>query len=1687
MFQETLNLDGIAEPPKSPGGTGVRPRKPRPASGGLDLDGIAEPAAAARPAAAPRPSSPYAADDFNLDGDFTPAHSSAVSSWFERTYGRPLPVTARGQSATHDRMGLDHSRSLDIGLSPSSEEGRALIAHLREQGIPFLAYNTAKPGAATGPHIHVGHPSKRGAPGAGLDLEGIAEPLDLEGIAEPAGGEEVVRVDARPGVEPPRPDEPNVYTIEGRAERDRRRAALSDPKALFRIPLKAPAEGAHTREDVLGQASERLAAEFDVPREFVRGWLGRNRAGLYDPKTGETEEGVVSHVSMQGPALGRLLSDYQASLSLPQRAAARLGQLDDYSPGEHLTGAASAVVGPAGRKLARGADLATRPLQAASAGFWAKVRGANDPTAVLVALEEFTGGDPALGRNIIAEGLRDSDTLEAINPRLPQLLGVVAEIVADPANLIPGGAVAGALKKTAAGAKLLDKAGDAARGVGLLDRGLVDARPLGLAGEVTPFVRLGLADRAKFYPAKFLAFDADNPQHLRELIEEARSAALRHRSEAASARSAAARRDAEELAADYSADADDFAAQLRALEAEGPRAASAPPPAAASTPPPPPRPRDALDDFLDDVSGRPRPGLRESLNSQPSPVGEPGSSPPARGAAGDVGRSGRGFPEEGVSGKPPDPPASVPISPSGARADFSDAVTYRGRAMVRVTMPDGRVQTFYRSTGDNSKRAGEWFPVDRIETDPASDMGRGWFDKDRYAAGELEDPAHPLHRLGSEEHREISEALRGAGPEASRELSTPEEVNFWMARPELARLGSFHYRNGARSFDDFAREMVDEAGESVTPHLRGLYDDARGAGGAADDAAAPLDLEGIAEPARAGERGAADAGVLARVGRNLFDIIQLPKVLRGGFDTGTFQQGAFQTFAHPGRLPKVFREQARALVSEEEFADFARSVTSHPDYASGLMDRAGLYLASPVEMMPGGGPRFLREESFASGLARKTPAVKQVNRAYVTGADTQRLMAWEHYTKDLVRPEAGGDIAPFKAVAEFVNATTGRGRVPILDRSELGKKVVGWLNVPLFSPRRWMSKINLISPYSLGRDLINPATRPVAYTRIKESVRAAGTLGLTLGLLEMIPGVDVQWDPRRSGFLKIRVGEKTVYSVDGGEAYTIQYLAQMADAFGRMAQGKKVSERRTPLELTKRYFRAQLSPSFKVGTDWATGETIDGREFSKLQAAADLVVPMPAAAVYDGWVEGGGSTLSEVAQAGWYRNAVGLQTGAGGALKALPGFAGAGTGFYARPGEGDAPERSKEQLAREEAREVGERRARVEVLLEAGAGTARAELARHGVFVKVPADAPEEYRRRMAEEVGRAVEQAAAGEEYGRFEKDSQRREYLKHVVSAARERVDNEAKRLGYFPAEKLRPEQVEQSAKMMEAADPAVRGELQRLGVVVKPVGDGVSVEGVGGDSISLRGNNVGQGPEHVEAYRRRVVELISERVGAAMRERGYGSFESDEDRAEYVRNIIRQAAGDAGNEFRRETRGRDLGERERLERYQRDLERRTKDKPTLRRQDAPPAPESRSGWQPFPADSGTLGVPRSSMPQVRGEHRGALVQFLRARGIEHSREEVAPSSLKPTQAEYSPAKVERSRTFEGPPRAILISSDGYVIDGHHEWVKNLEDAPSEPIPVIRLGAEALPLLLEVSQFPSSGTDRASAIKPRRSPARA
>jgi hypothetical protein len=101
------------------------------------------------------------ADRYDGDGVFNMGMFARVELDFEKHFGKPLPVSAMGETAVHRSLGFDHRGRVDVAIHPDQPEGRWLLEYLVEKHIPYFAFRQAVPGKATGAHIHIGPMSTR--------------------------------------------------------------------------------------------------------------------------------------------------------------------------------------------------------------------------------------------------------------------------------------------------------------------------------------------------------------------------------------------------------------------------------------------------------------------------------------------------------------------------------------------------------------------------------------------------------------------------------------------------------------------------------------------------------------------------------------------------------------------------------------------------------------------------------------------------------------------------------------------------------------------------------------------------------------------------------------------------------------------------------------------------------------------------------------------------------------------------------------------------------------------------------------------------------------------------------------------------------------------------------------------------------------------------------------------------------------------------------------------------------------------------------------------------------------------------------------------------------------------------------------------------------------------------------------
>jgi hypothetical protein len=98
---------------------------------------------------------------FDGDGVFSTSQFGKIESAFLGKFGKPLPVSAMGETAVHRALGFDHRGRVDVALFPDAPEGVWLRDYLTTHHIPYYAFRHAVPGKATGAHIHIGPGSTR--------------------------------------------------------------------------------------------------------------------------------------------------------------------------------------------------------------------------------------------------------------------------------------------------------------------------------------------------------------------------------------------------------------------------------------------------------------------------------------------------------------------------------------------------------------------------------------------------------------------------------------------------------------------------------------------------------------------------------------------------------------------------------------------------------------------------------------------------------------------------------------------------------------------------------------------------------------------------------------------------------------------------------------------------------------------------------------------------------------------------------------------------------------------------------------------------------------------------------------------------------------------------------------------------------------------------------------------------------------------------------------------------------------------------------------------------------------------------------------------------------------------------------------------------------------------------------------
>lgn len=118
--------------------------------------------------------------------------------------------------------------------------------------------------------------------------------------------------------------------------------------------------------------------------------------------------------------------------------------------------------------------------------------------------------------------------------------------------------------------------------------------------------------------------------------------------------------------------------------------------------------------------------------------------------------------------------------------------------------------------------------------------------------------------------------------------------------------------------------------------------------------------------------------------------------------------------------------------------------------------------------------------------------------------------------------------------------------------------------------------------------------------------------------------------------------------------------------------------------------------------------------------------------------------------------------------------------------------------------------------------------------------------------------------------------------------------------------------------------------------------------------------------------------------------------------------------------------------------------------------------------------LGIPRAEMPQIPKEYFGDFLAQLKRKGFTVKRGRTAVGRLKATQRDINAGLVRRvlegyaSGAYDPTKAPVVVSKDGYILDGHHRWAAMVMHDPSARLSTYRVSAPITTLLREADAFP-------------------
>lgn len=110
------------------------------------------------------------------------------------------------------------------------------------------------------------------------------------------------------------------------------------------------------------------------------------------------------------------------------------------------------------------------------------------------------------------------------------------------------------------------------------------------------------------------------------------------------------------------------------------------------------------------------------------------------------------------------------------------------------------------------------------------------------------------------------------------------------------------------------------------------------------------------------------------------------------------------------------------------------------------------------------------------------------------------------------------------------------------------------------------------------------------------------------------------------------------------------------------------------------------------------------------------------------------------------------------------------------------------------------------------------------------------------------------------------------------------------------------------------------------------------------------------------------------------------------------------------------------------------------------------------------------RALMPQIKGSEMNKFLDYLKSKDIDYANKKLRVKDLKATQSEFDLTKVDQMIGQRSDIK-IVVSSDGYIMDGHHRWLADYNTDKESMINSIVVDLPILELLRVAKEY--SGTE--------------